>query len=210
MRKPGKPKIASAGQVPALATQPAAPIVASAAQPTTTVEIPAAPLLPAEPRRQRQTRQARQVSQEPGLYDRVGQTAALIMALIMAFGLWFVGARFTLEFLASMGIVLASIGIAKWLIPLLVSAAELWLWPQGLGWQRWCIWSVVLIFDVGSSWAGFVVWASGRYVPLFQGFTLPTGGVWLHGIALALGLAFAFLPERLGRWAIGELQTVWG
>jgi hypothetical protein len=100
-------------------------------------------------------------------------------------------------------------GAFAWLIPAIVTAVELKLWPQASSVLiRWAVFLGVLTFDVGSSFAGFTSWAGGRTIPLFTGFTFPsTGwGVWLPGILL--GLLFAFGPERLVRYAVGELNAL--
>ena len=185
----------------------------SAATPTATAVLPSTMPTPVASVQTTTTQitQPKPRAKRMGLYDKVGQTMALSMAVALAIGIWIVGAKFTLDFLASMGVNLASLSYGQWLIPLAISASELWLWPKGSSiWQRWAVWLGVLLFDVGSSWAGFTEWAGGRYVPLFAGFTMPAEGFPLHGLALVLGLVFAFLPEKIGRWAVSELRTLWG
>jgi|GEM_PF-2118646 len=203
MRSPNTPETTTAVlPSPVSATSPAATAVLPSTMPTTVQPVQTATVhIP----------QSKPRAKRMGLYDKVGQTIALGMALALALGIWLVGAKFTLDFLASMGVNLASLSYGQWLIPLAISASELWLWPKGSSiWQRWAVWLGVLLFDVGSSWAGFTEWAGGRYVPLFAGFTMPSEGFPLHGLALVLGLAFAFLPEKIGRWAVSELRTLWG
>ncbi len=145
-----------------------------------------------------------------GLYDRVGMTLALLLSLAIGAGLWLGGAFFTLSFFQSTGLQLDPRNVAAWLLPLAITAGELWLWPKaGQRWQAVLIFIAVLAFDVGTSWAGAVAWGSGRYIPLFAGFTLAQSGWPLHVLALTSGLAFAFLPEKIARYALAELQRTW-
>jgi hypothetical protein len=145
-----------------------------------------------------------------GLYDKAGMTLALVASLAVAALLWFAGAWFTLWFLERAGLALAGAGAARWLIPAALTAGQLWLWPRANSpWQSLIVFLGFLGFDVGTSWGGFTSWGAGRRVELFNGFTIPQGGPWLHGLALVLGLSFAFLPEKIARWALGELRRVW-
>ena len=195
----------TAGTVqPAISSSPGISQVQPQTQPQTASQQPAA----STSKRARRSLAARPIPS--ALYDKIGTSLGLILAVALSLALWLIGAKFTLDFLKAMGLALAAIGLAAWLIPLTISAAELWLWPDDSGWQRWAIWLAVLVFDVGSSWAGFVAWGAGRAVPLFNGFNLPDSGWPLHIIALMLGLSFAFLPEKLGRWALSELRRIWG
>lgn len=63
-------------------------------------------------------------------YERLGRSVALLGALAVALGLWIAGAFFTLQFLTRMGVPLTVLGSLQWLIPVVISAAELFFWPQ--------------------------------------------------------------------------------
>jgi hypothetical protein len=142
------------------------------------------------------------------LYDRIGMTLALTLGLAVAFLLWLAGAYFTLQFLSGMGVALAGAGPAQWLIPAAITAAELWLWPRAATRpQQTALFLGVLAFDVGTSLVGLFNWGAGRVIPNVG--TLPAGGwpLWLGAAIVAL--VCAFWPEKLGRWAAGELRKVW-
>lgn len=145
-----------------------------------------------------------------GLYDKLGLTLALIASLAVAAFIWYAGAYFTLWFLERAGLALAGAGHAKWVIPAAITAGQLWLWPRANSpWQSMLVFLGFLAFDVGTSWGGFTNWAAGRRVEMFSGFTIPNQGMWLHGLALICGLGFAFLPEKIARWALSELRRTW-
>lgn len=187
-------------QTPAQNDQLIADLINAAAPPPATIAPP-----PATVRTERRTS-----STNKGLYDRAGMTLALLLSLAIAAGLWAGGAFFTLSFFRSIGVHLDPRNVAAWLLPLAITAGELWLWPKvGQRWQAVLIFFVVLAFDVGTSWAGAVQWGAGRYIPLFTGITLAQGGWPLHVLALTAGLSFAFLPEKLTRYALAELQRTW-
>lgn len=173
--------------------------------------IPQAATPPAD-RQQTAPNKPRSTSPRPlsGLYDKIGMTLALVAALAVAALLWYAGAWFTLWFLERAGLALAGAGALRWLIPAALTAGQLWLWPRANSpWQSLLLFLGFLGFDVGTSWGGFTSWGAGRRVELFNGFTIPKDGPWLNGIALVLGLTFAFLPEKIARWALGELRRVW-
>lgn len=170
---------------------------------------PAAPVSIAPPAHQARP-ERRGPSIGKGLYDRAGMTLALLLTLAIGAGLWAGGAFFTLSFFTSIGMQLDPRNAAAWLLPLAITASELWLWPRAnQRWQAVLIFFAVLAFDVGTSWAGAVQWGSGRHIPLFAGFTLAQGGWPLHVLALTAGLSFAFLPEKLARYGLAELQRTW-
>ena len=143
-----------------------------------------------------------------GLYDRLGMTLAFSLGLAVAFLLWLAGAFFTLQFLSGMGVTLAAAGAAQWLIPAAITAGELWLWPRATTRpQQTALFLAVLAFDIGTSLFGLRDWAAGRVIPNVG--TLPAAGWPLWAGALVVALICAFWPEKLGRWAAGELRRVW-
>lgn len=163
----------------------------------------------AQPKEQPQPRRtsSRRISTA---YDKAGTTVAYAGAMFLAGLLWYLGAFFTLTFLQTQGLEIQHLGLVAWLVPLGITAIELWLMPRtGTRWQSVLVFLAVLAFDVGTSWSGAITWGAGKHIALFNGFTLPKAGLTLHALALVLGLVFAFLPEKIGRWAAAELWHVW-
>lgn len=164
---------------------------------------------PAQPKVQPRTTTTRKPSSFQFL-DQLTESLAYLGGAAIAAGLWIAGAFFTLVFLRTMGVNLASLAWGQWLIPATITACELKLWPRQDGaWQRSVVWFLVLGFDVGTSFKGLIVWGAGREVPLFTGWVIPSGGWVLNILALVVALAFAFGPEQLARWAVPELRNVW-
>jgi hypothetical protein len=144
------------------------------------------------------------------LYKRVQTTIALCFAISIAGLLWWFGAYFTLQALASFGVKLAGVGWWQWIIPAAITASELALWPhRASGPLQFLFFAVVGFFDIGTSFAGLTVWGAGRPIPLFVGFTIPQAGWGLVGFALVVALVLAFIPERLIRWAGPDLLALW-
>lgn len=147
---------------------------------------------------------------QPNIYTKVQTSIALSFALLIAALLWIAGAFFTLQALEQFGIKLAGIGIWQWFIPLAITASELALWPRRSSARLQFVFFIsVLLFDIGTSFAGLIEWGAGRTFPLFEGITFPESGWRLRIIALVIALIFAFGPERLARWAGPELWQLW-
>lgn len=141
-------------------------------------------------------------------YDRIGYTLALIGAVSVAGIVWYVGAYYTLRGLTAFGVQVN--GPAWWLLPTFITAIELWLMPKrGVGWQSILMFLAILGFDVLTSWFGLRADLAGRPLPLGAGWTLPASGLLFHVGCIALSLGFAFLPEKIGRWASRELWGTW-
>lgn len=145
-----------------------------------------------------------------GFYDKVQRSIALVFAMFVAGALWLAGAYFTLEALAAVGVKLAAVGWWQWAIPVAITATELGMWPRkASGRLQFFFFAAVVLFDVGTSYAGLVAWGAGRTLPIFQDLTLPAGGPVLGGLAVAVALVLAFIPERLARWAGPDLWALW-
>jgi hypothetical protein len=149
-------------------------------------------------------------SSQPSIYVKTQTSIALSFALAVAGLLWLAGAFFTLQALEKFGVKLAGIGIWQWFIPIAITASELALWPRRSSARlQFVFFLSVLLFDVGTSFAGLIQWGAGRTVPLFEGITLPSSGWGLRIVAGIIALIFAFGPERLARWAGPELWQLW-
>jgi hypothetical protein len=143
------------------------------------------------------------------LYSRLGRSIALCGFLALSSLLWYAGAFFTLSFLESWYTV-SRLGLLQWLIPLAITATEIFLWPRWRGsLAQWLGFSAVLLFDVGTTVSGLLPLLAGRAVDLFGGFQLPEAGAWLYSLSIAGGLLLAYGPEKLGKWALGELYGLW-
>ena len=166
---------------------------------------------PVQPERIEQTQAARTQERtkrtRTGAYDKAGLSIAYVFSCALSLLLWVAGAYFTIAALRAFGVQATG---AWWLLPVGITAIELWLMPRaGTRWQAVAFFALVLAADVLSSWYGVLDTMGGRFVPLGAGFTIPQTGAALHIGAVAVSLAFAFLPEKLARWSIAELWKVW-
>lgn len=144
----------------------------------------------------------------PGWYDQLGITGAYAATLALSGLLWYWGAFFTLAALTAFGI--TTNNPAWWFLPAGITLVEIWLMPRaGLGWQSVVAFVLVLAFDISTSWYGAIDRLAGELVPLGPGFRLPTGGIALHIGVILVALALAFIPEKLGRWSVGQLVAQW-
>lgn len=146
---------------------------------------------------------------KPGTYDKIGTSITYSAGIAIAGLLWIAGAYFTLQALKAFNVRTTS--ILWWTVPIAITAIELWQMPKaGQRWQASLLFVCILGIDVASSWYGLLETVAGRFVPLGTGFTIPTGGTALHLGVVIVALVFAFLPEKLIRWAVDELATLWG
>ncbi len=142
------------------------------------------------------------------LYSRLGRSIALLGFTLLSGFLWYAGAYFTLAFLERWYPV-SSLGLAQWLIPLAITATEIFLWPQRASWpQRIGFWSV-LLFDIGTTYSGLLPLIAGRRVDIFGSHVIPEAGAVLYAIGILSGLLLAYGPEKLGKWALSELYALW-
>lgn len=149
-------------------------------------------------------------SQVKDAYERVGTTIALLGAGMVGIGLWGAGAYFTLQFLSHQVPTLAGMGVWAWVIPIVITAAELFLWPRWGGRMMQLVFFLgVLAFDVGSTYSGFVDIAAGRSIALFRGISIPQSGWVLDVLGVVAGLVCAFGPERIARWVMSDLIAIW-
>lgn len=192
------------GKQAALLSTAATPVAELSPQPEPELLRVAAP---SAPKMRTHTRTNARIQQT---YNQLGRSLALVLSCTIAIGLWLAGAYFTLTFLQGVGFTVMGAGIVVWLIPLAITAVELWLWPKtDTHWQEILMFLTILAVDLGTSWRGFVEWGAGREIPLFTGFVIPIAGWYLHGIALVIGMILAFAPEKIGRWALSELWRLW-
>lgn len=142
--------------------------------------------------------------------DALMGLVALLGAIGIAGVIWWWGAGFTVDFLAMQSAGLKAAGWPVWIVPVVVTGIELKYWralsnpfsPAG------ALVGAVLIFDIGSSFAGFIEWTAGRTLPLFTGISFPESGVKLWVLGVSAGVIFAFAPERIVRWALAELVAL--
>lgn len=143
----------------------------------------------------------------PTLYDKLMVSLVDVGLLIFGFGMWWIGAQFTLAFVASIGIPIARLGLAQWLLPAIITAIEIKCWPnKTLDWHHLSIFGIIAIVDLFTSTVGGKAWLAGRLIAEWR---LPTDGMLIWGIALVASIAFAFWPERLTRSAVRSLLKTW-
>src|SRR3954447_9753702 len=81
------------------------------------------------------------------LLSKLGETLAALFALVVAGGLWYLGAQFTLLALDAIGIPVIQLGHWRWLIPAGISAVELRWWPRGVAETKALSFAVVALID---------------------------------------------------------------
>ncbi len=152
-----------------------------------------------------------------GLYRRIGTTLALIGATLIGSLMWYYGGVFSLDYL---GDTFAPIGAfiqrspwwQHWWLPVLISAVEIFLWPRRerrlpIFLLRLGLWLAVLAFDVLTTVRGLLPVLAGAGLTHLE----PVADrLWLnYSISALLGLAFAYLPEKIARWVISDLWNLW-
>lgn len=152
-----------------------------------------------------------------GTYRRIGTSFALAGAALLGGLMWYYGGVFSLDYLAD---TFASLGAfiqrtpwwQHWWIPVLISAVEIFLWPRrerraAVFVLRLLLWLAVLVFDVLTTIRGLL--------PVLASMGLAAVNdsgqrQWLaYGISGTLGIAFAYLPEKIARWVLSDLWNLW-
>jgi hypothetical protein len=143
------------------------------------------------------------------LLSKLAETLAALFALVVAAGLWYLGAQFTLLALASVGIPIVQLGHWRWLIPAGISAVELRWWPRGIAEAKALSFAIIALVDGASTLYGLVLWGAGRTLPLATGLSIPHNGLGLVVPALVAALILTFVPERLALRMLSELRLIW-
>lgn len=152
-----------------------------------------------------------------GTYRRIGTSLALAGAALLGGLMWYYGGVFSLDYLADTFATLAAFiqrtpWWQHWWIPVLVSAVEIFLWPRrerraAVFVLRLLLWLAVLAFDVLTTMRGLL--------PMLASMGLAAVNEagqrqWLtYGISGTLGIAFAYLPEKIARWVLSDLWNLW-
>jgi len=142
--------------------------------------------------RPRKTRRAPRTS-----YERVLARSALVVALLVAAGVWWVGARFTLDWLRSTGVAVDALGLLAWGFPLAITALEMGMLVarSRIVWA-WLFWGGVLIFDIYTTAVGLMLFVEGR--ELF-GYLLSRSDATSWVVACAAAIFIAVAPEPAAR-----------
>lgn len=153
-----------------------------------------------------------------GIYNRLGMTVALFVAGTIGTMMWYFASGFTLDYLHTVPAFAAFFGKhwLQWLVPIGMSAAELFLWPQReyrlrIWALRMVLWLIVLGFDIVTTNFGVSPWIlSWTWNTWIQDTTqLPYRSIWNTLVGLEIGLAFAYLPEKIVRWVLTDLWSMW-
>ncbi|MBM7844181.1 hypothetical protein [Herpetosiphon giganteus] len=137
-----------------------------------------------------------------GMYERWLSTLAYLSIFGLAVLIWWIGAQFTLAFLAGLGLNLAALGTAQWFIPIIITAIEVACWPRrAINQHVLAVFALVGGLDLITSVIGCVRWLSNQQLPL--------SSAWLWIFSVVIAALCAFWPERLARAAVGELGRLW-
>ncbi|HEU4327361.1 MAG TPA: hypothetical protein VFS21_29760 [Roseiflexaceae bacterium] len=153
------------------------------------------------------------------VYDRVGMTLAMLGAGVLGMLLWYFSADFTLDFLR--GTFPAFVRFfadhwMQWLVPIGISAGELFLWPEKeyrpRVWAlRLALWSLFLGFDIVTTNFGVSPWIKSwtwnSWIQDSPQFAYRL--IWETLVSLEIGLALAYLPEKIIRWVLADLWSMW-
>ncbi|NCC30691.1 MAG: hypothetical protein EOM24_01560 [Chloroflexia bacterium] len=184
---------------------------------------PGSPDLTVPPRLPRPRRDRRDDAPLPpptairGLYRRIGTSFALVGAALIGSLMWYYGGIFSLDYLADTFAPINALMHGNpwwyfWWIPVVISAIELFLWPRrerrfAIFTLRLVIWVLVLAFDVLTTMRGLLPILAELGLPAFEH---TDGPPWLaYGISGIIGLAFAYMPEKIARWVLSDLWNLW-
>lgn len=136
-------------------------------------------------------------------YEYILARSALLVALLLAVGIWWVGARFTLDWLRSIGVAVETLGVLAWGFPLGITALEMGMLVarSRLVWA-WLFWGGVLLFDIYTTAAGLLLMVDGMPV---LGVTISQHDVSSWVAAVAIGVLIAVVPEPAARSIWREL-----
>jgi hypothetical protein len=166
---------------------------------------PAAAVPPAEASRPSSApaRASRRQSANP--YENALAKAALVIALGVVAGVWWVGAYSTLQWLSGAGISLAAVGLLAWGLPIAVTVLESGTLAarSRVPWL-WLVWAAVLAFDIVTTAIGLLLVANGRTI---FGQVFATSDLTSQVIAGVVGTVIALAPEPAARAIWRELWS---
>lgn len=142
------------------------------------------------------------------LADRILSSAGILAMVYLMFEIWKFGALASLTTIGSV-VDMSGWGWWQWGIPLAITLVESKTGYLARVGYWWLPYTVVLIFDIGTTAAGFAATFAGVTLPIFAGATLPAGGAELWIVSSLAGIAAAFLPEPVTRVAFLNLIEVW-
>jgi hypothetical protein len=141
----------------------------------------------------------------PNPYENALAKAALLIALAVVAGVWWVGAYSTLQWLSGAGVSLATVGLLAWGLPIAVTVLESGTLAarSRVPWL-WLVWLVVLAFDIVTTAIGLLLVANGR---TFFGQAFATTDLTSQVIAGVVGAVIALAPEPAARAIWRELWS---
>lgn len=130
----------------------------------------------------------------------LGEKAAYALAALIAFGLWAIGAFFTVRGLTAVFPPLLVFGRLVWVLPVGISMVELLFFKRtGL---HLIVFFIVSGVDVLTTVYGTLDWAAGRELHIGASLTVPDSGLWLVIPVTVFSFLLTFGPEKLFSWAL--------
>lgn len=147
-------------------------------------------------------------------------TLALLGSGGIAALMWYYGGGFTLDYLRNHIAWFVSFFTGRppwlqWLVPACISAAELFLWPnKEYRWRifaiRLVLWLLFLGFDVMTTYVGTYPWVRNwTWNTWIIDGPIPYRKTFDILVTIEIGLAIAYLPEKIARWVLGDLWNMW-